>query len=767
MEKATAIAAGTVLGMRRARPDAWPKVTGGAEYVSDRAVAGLLHARPVVSPFAHARITGVDKSAALQIPGVRHVLVHEDLPISGGTGRAAEPLASGEVVFMGQPVALVLAETEAAAEDGAELVDVDYDLLEPAVDPRASTLPGAPLARIEVLSENADGEMHGSIGEARTETAEEELSANVYERRVFKSGRPDDAMAACSHVFNRRFTVPWIHQAYLEPQVAMASPDRDGGVSIYTSTQGTFYSRSVIAGVFGISPDKVRVEAGILGGAFGGKIALIEPLVVAAALAVKRPVRVAWTRTEDFAAGNPAPSFDVELTLGLTEDGRFGALDALMVVDTGAFTDNGTAALAAARIAGPYRFEATRVKLRGVRTNRPGAGAYRAPGGPQCAFALESLIDEAAQALGVDPVALRRMNVLAAGEISANGSRTPGHGMDAVLDTVASHPLWQQRHELPRDQGIGLAVGMHPGQTMGAAATCRMDPDGGMTIVHGYVDMTGTDATMQTIAAEVMGIAPDLVRVEARDTRTAPPSGLSGGSMVTYCLGNAVKAAAVNAREQLLDMAANELEIAAPDLETVDGTVRPVGSPAHAVPISSLVAKAGGLGNGCLPIEGHGAGHPPELGPSAVAALAHVAVDRETGQVSLIDYVAVQDVGRVLNPALCEGQMRGGAAQAIGIALFEGMEYSDDGQLLTGSFMSYAMPRSESLPDMETIIVEVPSEHGAFGARGIGESAIVPGAAAVANAVAAAATRISDLPLTAGRVWRALQSHSDAEQMRA
>jgi CO/xanthine dehydrogenase Mo-binding subunit len=614
------------------------------------------------------------------------------------------------------------------------------------------------LARVELLSESADGEMHGSIGKARTETAEEELSANVYERRIFTSGQPEEALAACSHVFKRRFTVPWIHQGYLEPQVAMASPDRDGGVSIYTSTQGTFYTRSVIAGVFDIPPGKVRVEAGTLGGAFGGKIALIEPLVVAAALAAKRPVRVAWTRSEDFAAGNPAPSFDVELTLGLTADGRFGALDAVMVVDTGAFTDNGTASLAAARMPGPYRFQATRVKLRGVRTNRPGAGAYRAPGGPQCAFALESLIDEAAQALGLDPVELRRMNVLATDEIAASGSRTAGHGMDAVLDTVASHPLWQRRDELPADQGIGLAIGMHPGQTMGAAASCRMDPDGGMTIVHGYVDMTGTDATMQVIAAEAMGVAPDLVRVEARDTRTAPPAGLSGGSMVTYCLGSAVKAAALSAREQLLDMAAGELEIAAGDLEVVDGAVRPVGSPAQAIAITSLVAKASGLGNGCLPIEGHGAGHPPELAPSAAAALAHIAVDRETGQVSLIDYVAVQDVGRVLNPALCEGQMRGGAAQAIGMALFEGMEYSDDGELLTGSFLTYAMPRSERLPDMETIIVEVPSEHGAFGARGIGESAIVPGAAAVANAVAAAATRMSDLPMTAGRVWQALRS---------
>jgi CO/xanthine dehydrogenase Mo-binding subunit len=298
---------------------------------------------------------------------------------------------------------------------------------------------------------------------------------------------------------------------------------------------------------------------------------------------------------------------------------------------------------------------------------------------------------------------------------------------------------------------------MFPGAKQGGAAVCRMDADGGLTIVSGYVDVTGSDTAMQTIAAEVFGIDPDMVRVVSADTSIAPHAGVSGGSMVTYCLGNAVRAAAQDAREQLLRVASRELEIDEGDLEVVDGAVRPVDAPGRGTSLAAIAEKVTGFGP-YAPIEGHGVGLPPELSPSAAVALAHVRVDHDTGRVELLEYVAAQDVGHALNTALCEGQMRGGAVQSIGYALHEELVHDEEGQLTTGSFLNYSIPGFEDVPQIETIIVEVPSPHGPLGAKGIGESAIAAGAAAVANAIAAATgVRMYELPMTPPRVWRALR----------
>jgi CO/xanthine dehydrogenase Mo-binding subunit len=265
---------------------------------------------------------------------------------------------------------------------------------------------------------------------------------------------------------------------------------------------------------------------------------------------------------------------------------------------------------------------------------------------------------------------------------------------------------------------------------------------------------------MQAIAAEIFGIDPDLVRVVSGDTSFAPHAGASAGSMVTYILGNAVRAAAEDAKEQLLRVASSELEIDESDLELVDGEVRPVGVPQRGTSIASIAAKVTGFAGPAPPIEGHGTGLPPELSPSAAVAMVHVRVDPDTGRVEVLEYVAAQDVGRALNPDLCEGQMRGGAVQSIGYALHEQLVHDEEGQLTTGSFLNYSIPDIEDVPQIETIIVEVPSPHGPFGAKGIGESAIAPGAPAIANAIAnATGVRLRELPMTAPRVWRALREN--------
>jgi CO/xanthine dehydrogenase Mo-binding subunit len=748
----------SAVGGSQPRLDANPKVLGKAAYAADMRLPDMLHGRPVLSEHAHARVLSIDTAAALAVPGVHAVLTAADLPIRDQGGRAFEPLARREVVYAGQPVALVVAETEAAAQDGVDAVVVEYEPLPVVLDvERAIALDAPPVRLLSTAGEESDAEMHGDVG-PQAEVAEAAASPNVTGVHTLEHGDLDAAFAACAAVVERRYRTSWVHQATLEPQVAVAWPDGDGGLGVRTSTQGVFLVRQVLARVLELPLTKIRVEAAAVGGAFGSKIGLIEPLVAGAALAVGRPLRVAFTRREDFAAANPAPAILVDLRVGARADGSGLVLDAALILDSGAFADSSPAALAGGRLGGAYRWDAWHVEVTGVRTNRFGAGAYRAPTAPQTAFAVESAIDELAGKLGLDPLELRLSNAAEEGDRRFDGSSWPKLGMRETLQSVAEHPLWLRRAGLPANEAVGLAAGLFPGNKMGATAICRMDGDGGVTVVHGYADLTGSDTSMAAIAADTIGLPIEAVRVVAEDSAGGPHGGVSGGSMVTYCLGPAVRDAAADARRQILRIAAAELETDEADLEIADGRVAPSGRPEAGMAIADVAARATGFGTPHPPIQGHGVGIPPELAPSSGAALAHARVDPDTGEVRLLEYVAFQDVGRAINRASCEGQMRGGAAQAIGFALYERLVHDEGGQLTSPSFMQYALPRSDTTPPIETVVIEVASPHGPMGARGIGETAIVPGAAAVANAVAAAAgRRLTELPLTPDRVWRALQ----------
>jgi CO/xanthine dehydrogenase Mo-binding subunit len=757
VEERAAPRADEAVGARRPRIDAELKLTGAAEYAGDAEFARMLHGRPVTSPYAHARIVAIDASAALALPGVRAVLRASDLPIVGTGGRAAEPLAAREVVFAGQPVALVVAESEAVAADAAELVVVDYEPLEPVLSLEEAIAPGSPLARVDEAEEHADIEMHGAVGKSTGAGDAGPHSANVLGETVYGQGDAEAAFDACAAVAEGRFRTAWVHQAYLEPQVATAWPSGAGGLKIHSSTQSVFFVRNHLSRILGIPLAKIEVEAAAVGGGFGGKIGLIDPLVGAAALAVGRPLRVAFTRSEDFAGANPSPAILIDLRVGARADGTLAALEARVLVDNGAFADASPAPLAAGRVGGPYRWDAWAVRTLGVRTNRPGAGAYRGPTATQTAFALESLLDELGTQLGIDPLELRLRNVPRPGDARLDGTTWPRFGLREVLEAAGEHPLWRRRHELPPNEGVGLATGLFPGGKMGAAATVRMDADGGFTIVTGYADVTGTSTSIQSIAAGVIGVEPEQIRVAAADSSVAPQSGVSGGSMVTYCLGSAVLAAAEDARSQLVHIAARELEVDPDSCVIADGRIGSADAGGKSLSLASLGARLTGFGSAHPPVEGHGTAVPPELAPSAAAALVHVAVDTDTGEVLIREYVAIQDVGRAINPSLCEGQMTGGAAQSIGFALYEELAHDELGQILSGSFLNYALPSTETVPRIETVIVEVPSPYGPHGARGIGESAIVPGAPAIANAVAAATgVRPQELPMTRPRVWRAL-----------
>jgi CO/xanthine dehydrogenase Mo-binding subunit len=745
-------------GVRRRRLDAAEKATGRAVYAADSSFRGLLHARPVLSLEAHARIVSIDAGAALELPGVRAVLTAADLAVVGGSGRQIEPLARTEVVFAGQPVALVLADTEAVAEDGAELVVVEYEPLPAVVDLEQAIAPDAPLSRLDRSADEADVGMHGEAGAGQEDEAGQKLSANVTDVIAYAEGDLEQTFAECAAVVEGRFRTSWVHQTYLEPQAALAWPEGDGGIAIRASTQTTFWARSGIAKIYGLPISSVRVEAATLGGGFGGKFGIIEPLVAGAALAVGRPVRLVFTRGEDFVASTPSPGLVIDLKVGASADGTLAALEGRILADHGAFSDSSPVGFAGGKLGGAYSFDAWSVRTYGVRTNRSGAGAYRAPLATPTAFAIESLVDELARQLELDPIELRLRNVPEAGELRVDGIAWQATGMRETIDAVREHPLWLRRSDLPDDEGVGVAVGLFPGGRMGASAVCRVDSDGGVTVLSGYVDMTGTDTGVAAIAAEIIGVPLDTVRVVSGDTNEAPHAGVSGGSMVTYCLGSAVALAARDAREQILRYAADQLEVDPADLEIVDGSVRVVGAPLQELSVAAIGSRLAGFGTSYPPIEGHGTAVPPEIAPSAAAALVHVRVDRDTGRVAVLDWVAAQDCGRALNPALVEGQMHGGAVQSMGYALYEELVHDEDGQPLARSFLNYAVPRIDAVPKIETLIVEVPAPYGPLGARGIGESAIVPGAAAIGNAIkAAVGVRTHELPMTPDRVWRSLR----------
>jgi CO/xanthine dehydrogenase Mo-binding subunit len=750
------------VGVSSPRRDSEPKVRGTARFAGDMAVAGLLHARLVLSHEAHALITAIRTDAAVALPGVVAVLTAADLPIVGtGRGRTYEPLAREEAVYAGQPVAMVVAETEALAEDGAELVEVELEPLEPVLDVEAATKPGAPLARIKV----ADDDEGSDLGDAHAAVAtsgigdEEELSDNVAGTARLENGDVDAALAGSHVVVRGRLTTPWMYQGYIEPQTATAWVDPDGQLFVSSSTQAPFSTRDTLAKLFDIPVERVRVRSEVLGGAFGGKIMIIDPLVASAAVALRRPVRLAMTRSEDMAATNPAGAEVMTVELGADTEGNFTGIRTRVLVDRGSTDDFGVESIAAMLSSGPYRWAAHQLTALGVSTNRMTFGAYRAPTAPPAAFAVESLIDELAGQLEIDPLELRLRNVAGEGDQTPAGQTFPIFGARDCLERVRDHPLWSKRSELPDGEGIGAAIGWWPGGYEPAAAACRLDADGNLTIITGAADMSGVESGFATIAAEAFGIDPDRVRVVRADTSSAPYAGTSGGSKVTYTVGRAVEKAAREARDRLLEIAANQLEIAPDDLEIVNGAVQPVGVPAKALPIEQLAGEILRFGSPHPPVEGHGRVAQPQA-PQAAAHLSHVRVDPDTGAVTLLAHVVAQDVGRALNPALVEGQMRGGTTQGLGWALLEQLVHDPHGQLTTGTFVDYALPTASVVPPIDTEIVEVPVPEGPFGAKGVGEAPVVGVPGAVANAVAAAiGTRVWELPMTPERVWRAIASN--------
>ncbi|MDR7587830.1 MAG: xanthine dehydrogenase family protein molybdopterin-binding subunit [Armatimonadota bacterium] len=749
-----------VVGAPTRRIEGREKVTGAARYTEDLRLPGMLHARLVLSPHPHARIRRIPREVALAVPGVEAVVTEADLP----AGVGSRMMARDEVRYAGQPVAAVLAESEAAAADGAERLAaaVEYEVLPAVLTPEDAMRDGAPLVAPEAEAEEDDEEAgHATL--AAEETAATAPS-NVATRYRFTRGNIEEGFRQAAVVIERTYRTSRLHQAHLEPHATAAAVDPASGVvTVYSSTQGSFYVRGEVAEALGVSEQQVRVVPMTVGGGFGGKISLLEPLVAALAVAVRRPVRLVLTRREDFLLSNPGPECTIWLRTGAASDGALVALQARIVFDAGC-QPGAPASIAAILLGGYYRAPHLDIESLEVLTHKAPNGAYRAPGAPQATFAIESQMDLMAQALGMDPVEFRLRNASRPGDPMPNGRPWPPMGLDEVLRALRDHPRWTSRPREP-GTGYGVAVGGWPGGVESASACVRANPDGTFQVITGAVDLTGTATTFRAIAAEVLGVDPDSVRVVTADTDHAPYAGMSAGSKTTYTVGAAVKMAAEDARRQILSIAASELEARVDDLEIADGQVRVRGTPQKAIALAEIARKSMSFGARYAPIFGTGSIEAPRPSPGFAAHLARVRVDVETGQVRLLDYLVIQDVGFPINPAAVEGQMRGGAAQGIGWGLLEAMIYDRQGTLLTTTFADYPIPRAADVPPTDVVMVQVPSEAGPFGAKGVGEPPVVPGGAAIANAIAdATGVRIYELPITPERLLRALREAAGQER---
>jgi CO/xanthine dehydrogenase Mo-binding subunit len=751
-----------VIGRPTRRLDGPEKLVAATHYAADLAMPGLLHARLVLSPHAHARILHIDAAAALRLPGVVAVLTATDLPIRRVDDlRKSDPLARDLALWVGQPVAIVVAESERVAEDAAQLVEVSYEPLPAVLDPVAAMAADAPSVRPRVVGGTGAESAHGTVGSGDDSTDSEPLSANVANAIHHRRGDMVRGFAEASIVIEHEFHTSAVYQCYLEPQTATAAVDPLGALTVWASTQSVFYTRQQLALSLGLPVTRVRIVAMPLGGGFGGKVLLVEPLAAAAALTLQRPVRLTFTRGEDFLAGNPANAVSIRLKVGARADGTLIALQGHIVADAGAFPEWSPAGLAALALGGFYRCPNLDVRAYDVMTHRPGAGSYRAPGAPQGTFAIESTLDELARTLGMDPIELRLRNAVREGDAQVDGTPWGRIGLVECLERLRAEAA-----RLPAPvavpgsaTGTGVAIGGWPGGLEPAAALCSLDQDGSLSVVTGSVDMSGSNTTLGLIAAEVLGLTPDRVRVVSEDSQSAPYAGMTGGSKITYTVGRAVQHAAEDAHHKIVAIAADLLEASVDDILLEGGRASVVGAPDRSVTFEEIAATVYNFGSRFEPVQGHGASAITTNAAGFVAHLARVSVDLETGRTRVTDYVAVQDVGRALNPAAVDGQIFGGVAQGVGWALYEGMPYDEHGQPLAASFADYAVPTADRVPNVKPVLVEIPSADGPFGAKGVGEPPVVPGAAVIANAIASATgVRITQLPATSERVFRALHT---------
>ena len=744
------------------RQDGYEKVTGSGRYAADMTVTGMLHGAFRIADVPHARIRRLDATAARALPGVHAVITAADVPeVRYGAFLKDRTLFARDVVrWEGEVIAAVAATTPAIAARAAALIEVDLEPLPAVTDLEAATRPGAPLVHDAWASYDGDDNLV--------------RDGNVASRSTIVKGDAERGMADADVVVKDRYVADGSHAVPIEPRAILAEWLGDH-VTIWSSTQVPFAARTGVAETLGLPLNQIRVIVPHLGGGFGAKCELgFEPQVAALARAAGRPVKLVFSRREEFLLpDHRRERMILELETGAKRDGTIVARRGHLIVDNGAYSmDEPVLGQMAAMFAvGPYRIPNVDVSADVVYTNTQPSGSVRAPTGPTACWALEQHHDVVAEKLGLDPVEFRRRNLVHEGDTGPTGQVFERIGVIETLESAAKAIGWGR--PLPDGEAVGIATGWWPSFPGASGADVRINADGTGTIVTGAQECgTGAVMALPILAAEVLGMRPDEFRILYQDTDAGPYDGGASGSQTTFNNGRAVIAAATDVREQLLDLAADVLEANRSDLELVDGLVRVKGSNAPSVTIAELASTAAGAGL----LLGRGSGEPPptpavdasscvgRLGGESFAAptffthAVRVRVDRDTGVVRVLEVAASHESGMIVNPIGAAGQIHGGVAMGIGQALTEGVLLTEDGRHRNPYLLDYKLQTVADMPTIHVDFVDAPSPTGGpKGLKGIAEPPCVPTPGAIANAITrAVGTRVHLLPMTPERVWDSL-----------
>ena len=778
------------IGVSVPRVDGVKKVTGAAKYVGDMKWPRMLYAKCVKSPYAHAKILSIDVSAAKALKGVHDVITGDYYTKRGGLYLEDKNfLAVNTVKFCGEPVVAVAAETPEIAEAACELVKVEYEPLPVIYNPMEGMAKDAILIHPELHTYKVVPIFHP------------QAHTNISHHHIIRKGDADAAFKYAEehpdeyYITEHEYHVPHVQHTPIENHIAVAQYEPDGKCTVWASCQSPYAVRQALSASFDIPLNKMRIISPYVGGGFGAKAGTtIEGIIIPLAMHSKgRPVMMEYTREEEFVNSYVRQGLYTKIKTAVRKsDGKFLAVQNDFYWDGGAYTEYGVNIVKASGFAstGPYEFDNVKTDAYCVYTNNPVGGPYRGFGMCEIHFGIEQNIDEVAKEIGMDPIEIRRVNGLAPGKSTGTGEIMKSCGFLEALDQVAEAIQYDKPCDPPsgphKVRGKGIAGGWKsPSQptNAGSAAIIRMNEDGTFFLMTSGHDIgQGSDTALTQIAAEVLCCDPSKFTIRTGDTDHTPYEWQTVASRITYCAGNAIKLAAEDLKEKLLDLAQIKLGYIKRELYLEDGWIINRNHPESRMPMSDLAlglafedgsgygGPAIGVGTFTLP---NNINYDPATGyspkPAAfwttAVAGAEVEVDTETGIIEVKKMVESCDPGHIVNPELYKAQVEGGMMQALGTVLFEELKLKD-GKVLNKSFVDYKIPTIDNAP--ETFIamgVEHPEETGPYGARGIGEPAMVPGAPAIANAIYnATGCRFTEMPITPERMLKALQEKAAAEK---
>ncbi len=738
------------IGTRPVRHDGLEKVNGKARFAADMTKSRMIHGYVLRSPHAHAKILSIDTSKAEVMPGVKAVITASDFPSPSDNEefphRSSNLIARGKVRYEGQAVAAVAAITRRQAKEAVSKILVIYEELPHVTTVDEAMATDAPLVHEDLMTEGLD--------------VQPTEPSNIAKRHYFERGDLDAGLSEADVVYEHEFTTKVVHQGYIEPHACLADTTNDNRSEIWCSSQGHFMVRSATAAMLGWESSQVKVIPAEIGGGFGGKTTIyLEPLAVKLSQKANRPVKMVMSREDVFKATGPTPGTKIRVQIGALKDGTITAAKAWLAYESGAFPGP-WAELGSWCVFAPYDIPNVQIEAFEVVVNKPINIAYRAPSAPMAAFATETVLDQIARKINIDPIELRLLNAVEEG--AKNHSTFIGTfqriGFKETLEAIRKHPNYQI--PLGPNQGRGIASGFWFNIAESSSATVNLTEDGKAVVITGSPDIGGSRASMALMAAEELGIDVNLIQPLVGDTEAVGFTDVTEGSRATFATGMAVVRACQKLITQLKDRAAIMWDCTAEDVEWREGSAHHAEEKESPLSLSAITAEAKKTGG---PLNATGSLEAKGQGPAFSTQICDLEVDPETGSVTILRYTTAQDAGTAIHPSYVEGQMQGGVVQGLGWALNEEYIHDDKGVMENPGFLDYRIPVASDLPMIETIIVEVPNPKHPYGVRGVGEVGIVPPIPAVANAIHdAVGIRMRDLPMSPVNVLDQLNKQNGA-----